>query len=209
MQDTVLGAMEDTQKHNLCFFYCLLFNYFVYVCLVWTVGFLFVYLFKTHVSSTSFVSSAKEDSMMNRYLFFRCSQSSRKDSEAMFTKQCDKCCNRGVYKVLLREPRVGLGREASWGVIPELSSVQEEKVRRWAEKVTEGGVIRRGTGILGRRNSASQNEDQGKSTEWATVRISVRLKCRMCSGRTGNNAGKAGQVQEESCAQLRNLPFML
>ena len=79
MQDTVLGAMEDTQKHSLCFLCCLLFNYFVCVCLVWTVGFLSVYLFKTYVSRTSFVSSTKEDSMMSRYLFFRCSQSSRKD----------------------------------------------------------------------------------------------------------------------------------
>lgn len=44
--------------------------------------------------------------MMNKiFLSFRCSQSSRKDSQNNVYKTVDKSCNRGVDEVLPRELR--------------------------------------------------------------------------------------------------------
>lgn len=57
----------------------LLFNFFVYVLSgLWV---FLACLCKTCISSNCFVSSTKEDSVMNRYLSFRFSESSKEDSE--------------------------------------------------------------------------------------------------------------------------------
>lgn len=99
-------CIMDTQIQNSQFFYCLLLFIFIFWYVLSGLWDLCLF-FKTYVSSTSFVSNTKKDSLMNRHLSYECSHLIGKTLKIMFTKHY-KCYNKGVYKVLPRELRMAV-----------------------------------------------------------------------------------------------------